>query len=230
MNPINEMLLNDKRIRIIAGSYGSGKTEFAVNYAFALREATDKKISISDLDIVNPYFRSREKRSLLEAKNIHVIASAVTYTTWDLPSVSGEVVTPARTKGYEYIIDLGGDKTGTKGLGRIRPFLLPEETDFFMVINTNRPDTMTAQSIIEQMKELESGAKLLVTGFINNTNLIRETNTKNILRGNEIMKEVSRITNIPVRYHSYIKAFGPLPEGILGEPFPMDFYMREEWM
>ena len=226
------MVADDKRIRIITGHYGSGKTEFAVNYVHKLRESVEGKVAIADLDIVNVYFRSREKKEELEERGIQVIASNLDTAVADVPAVSGAMTMPVINKEYQYVVDLGGNDVGTLVLGRIKPILDHAETDFFMVVNAYRPNTSTPEGIIEQMENLEYAAGLKVTGFINNTNLVRETTAECLLHGDEVLKEVTKRTGVPVKYVSYVKEVmtEEIPEGLSGELFPMEFNMRKTWM
>lgn len=226
------MVADDRRIRIITGHYGSGKTEFAVNYVKKLRESVDGRVAIADLDIVNVYFRSREKKEELEEKGIQVIASNLDTAVADVPAVSGAMTMPVINKEYQYVVDLGGNDVGTLVLGRIKPLLDHTEADFFMVVNAYRPNTSTPEGIIEQMENLEYAAGLKVTGFINNTNLVRETTAECLLHGDEVLKEVTKRTGVPVKYVSYVKDVmtEEIPEGLSGELFPMEFNMRKTWM
>ena len=226
------MVADDRRIRIITGHYGSGKTEFAVNYVKKLRESVDGRVAIADLDIVNGYFRSREKKEELEEKGIQVIASNLDTAVADVPAVSGAMTMPVINKEYQYVVDLGGNDVGTLVLGRIKPLLDHAEADFFMVVNAYRPNTSTPEGIIEQMENLEYAAGLKVTGFINNTNLVRETTAECLLHGDEVLKEVTKRTGVPVKYVSYVKDVmtEEIPEGLSGELFPMEFNMRKTWM
>ena len=226
------MVADDRRIRIITGHYGSGKTEFAVNYVKKLRESVDGWVAIADLDIVNVYFRSREKKEELEEKGIQVIASNLDTAVADVPAVSGAMTMPVINKEYQYVVDLGGNDVGTLVLGRIKPLLDHAEADFFMVVNAYRPNTSTPEGIIEQMENLEYAAGLKVTGFINNTNLVRETTAECLLHGDEVLKEVTKRTGVPVKYVSYVKDVmtEEIPEGLSGELFPMEFNMRKTWM
>ena len=194
------MVADDRRIRIITGHYGSGKTEFAVNYVKKLRESVDGRVAIADLDIVNVYFRSREKKEELEEKGIQVIASNLDTAVADVPAVSGAMTMPVINKEYQYVVDLGGNDVGTLVLGRIKPLLDHAEADFFMVVNAYRPNTSTPEGIIEQMENLEYAAGLKVTGFINNTNLVRETTAECLLHGDEVLKEVTKRTGVPVKW------------------------------
>ena len=226
------MVADDRRIRIITGHYGSGKTEFAVNYVKKLRESVDGRVAIADLDIVNVYFRSREKKEELEEKGIQVIASNLDTAVADVPAVSGAMTMPVINKEYQYVVDLGGNDVGTLVLGRIKPLLDHAEADFFLVVNAYRPNTSTPEGIIEQMENLEYAAGLKVTGFINNTNLVRETTAECLLHGDEVLKEVTKRTGVPVKYVSYVKDVmtEEIPEGLSGELFPMEFNMRKTWM
>ena len=226
------MVADDRRIRIITGHYGSDKTEFAVNYVKKLRESVDGRVAIADLDIVNVYFRSREKKEELEEKGIQVIASNLDTAVADVPAVSGAMTMPVINKEYQYVVDLGGNDVGTLVLGRIKPLLDHAEADFFMVVNAYRPNTSTPEGIIEQMENLEYAAGLKVTGFINNTNLVRETTAECLLHGDEVLKEVTKRTGVPVKYVSYVKDVmtEEIPEGLSGELFPMEFNMRKTWM
>ena len=120
-------------------------------------------------------------------------------------------------------------------MGRYKEHYDPEEIDVFMVINTYRPDTYDADLCIEQMHELEAGIGLKVTGFVNNTNLVRETTAADLLRGEEIISEVSKRTGVPIRYTTYVKEvvkdMTPEIEAKLsGTVVPMTYYMRASWM
>lgn len=225
------MLSQDKRVRIITGHYGSGKTEFAVNYALRLREITDEKIAIADMDVVNPYFRSREKKVELEEKDILVIGSSIEGSALDLPAVSAQVMTPMENKTYHYIIDVGGDSVGSRALGRFTYLLDDDEYDMLMVVNANREQTSDVEGVLRHKMEIEATTKLRVTGFINNTHLVRETTMKDIEKGDMLLKEVSKATGLNVRYVSAMRHLADdIDDGISGEVFALDLMMREDWM
>jgi len=226
------MVQNDKRVTIITGHYGSGKTEFAVNYAMKSIE-TSPKVTLGDLDIVNVYFRSREKKQQLEEMGIHVISSNLEGDSVDIPAVAA-ITSPVRDKSTKYIVDLGGNDVGTMVLGRLKPLLDSAETDFLMVVNVNRPDTSSPEGILREMKSIEDASGLKVTGFVNNTNLIRETTAEDITMGDKILKEASRLSGVPIKYTTYVeevvKDTEKLPDDLGGELFPLKFYMRKDWM
>lgn len=223
-------MLNDKRIRIIIGHYGSGKSEFSVNYAMKLAKM-GKKVALADLDVVNLYFRSREKRKQLESMGIKVIGSGIDTPAIDVPSVSAEVYTPLQDESYETILDAGGDPVGARSLGRYVDYFKEGNYDCLFVINANRPETQTVEKVIEYIRSIEDAARIKVTGLVNNTHLLKETSAEDILRGQKLALEVEKETGIELKYVSVLQDVIPdLPKDLKGEIFPIDLTMRDEWM
>ena len=201
------MVKEDKRIRIITGYYGSGKTEFAVNYAFQLAKYA-KRPAIADLDIVNVYFRSREKTKELEDAGIEVISSSVVEDNCDMPALSSKITVPFLDKSYDYVMDLGGSEVGAKVLGRFGDTIDKSEVDFFMVVNIYRPETGSVDEIIHQIELLERMSGFKVTGFVNNSNLIHETKIEDIMAGDEYLRQVRDRTGITTRYTTFLRDAG----------------------
>jgi hypothetical protein len=225
------MFINDKRIRIIIGHYGSGKTEFSVNYAMNLKQASSSKVAIADLDIVNVYFRSREKQVMLEEQGIKVIASSIAGNALDLPAVAADIITPLEDKSYEYVIDVGGDSVGARVLGRFKNYIEDGDYDMFMVVNANREQTMDLEGIKRHKETIEATSRLKVTGFINNTHLIRETTLEDVLKGDKLLKEASKELGIPIRYVSAMSHIASqIPDEVSGEILALDLIMRDQWM
>lgn len=224
-------MLNDKRIRIIIGHYGSGKTEFAVNYAMKLAES-GRKTAIADMDIVNPYFRSREKAEEMEAKGIRVISgNRGHHANLDLPMVSAEVLTPLQDKSYDCVLDVGGDPAGTRVIAQFRQYFVPGEYDMFCVVNRYREETQTVEGVKSMIASIEATVGARVTGLINNTHLLRDTQVSDLLFGQELVEEVSKELEIPIKYISVLeKVAHQLPENLNGEIFPIKMYMRPDWM
>lgn len=224
-------LMKDARIRIFIGHYGSGKTEFAVNYAMALSKQT-KGVALCDLDIVNPYFRSREKASLLEENGIHVISGARGHDiNLDVPMISPSVLAPLQDESKQVILDVGGDSMGARVLARFAAYLKPGKYDMFFVLNANREQTQDVQGVLSHIRNIEDTVGAKVTGLINNTHLLRDTDTEEVLKGQKLADEVSAITNIPIRYISALeKVTRQLQVELQGELFPIKMYMREDWM
>ena len=221
---------NNHRIHIITGHYGSGKTEFAINYALKRAEVRGD-IVIGDLDIVNPYFRSREKQEELEEAGIRIVSSSTGYSSADVPALSPEIYGILQKEEYEVILDVGGDPVGARVLGRYKEYFEPGHYDMWMVVNANRPNTQDAQSVLEYIEGIESTSRVAITGLINNTHMLRETTQEDLIRGNKLLEEVSNHTNLPIVYTSAIKEVADhLPEGISGEILPLELRMRPDWL
>lgn len=221
----------DKRLVIVTGHYGSGKTEFCVNYAMKMLKHY-KEVGLADIDIVNPYFRSREKRDILEKQGIKVFDSSLSNTTLDIPALSSEITGLILNNNIKAIIDVGGDPVGARVLARYSYLIKKNEYDMFYVINGNRPETDTKNKVIKYLKEIEKAANLKVTGLINNTHLLKETSLKDICFGHELTEEVSWELDIPIRYEVMLLN---LEKSLLNckikeKAFPINLYMREEWM
>lgn len=223
-------MLNDKRIRIITGHYGSGKTEFAVNYSVKLAEM-GKKVALADLDVVNPYFRSREKEDELSRLGIKVIGGSIKGAAVDVPAISAEVYGPLQDESYETVLDVGGDPVGARALGRYCNYLKEGNYDMFFVLNANRPETQTVEGTIYYIREIEKASRIKVTGLINNTHLLKSTTVEDVLKGQELAEKVSKELNIPVKYVVALEhVASELPKDIGTQIFPIRLYMREEWM
>lgn len=221
---------NDKRIKIIIGHYGSGKTEFSINYAVKLAKE-NKKVALVDLDVVNLYFRSREKAEILEDMGIKVIGSSIKASALDIPAISADVLTPLQDKSYEAIMDIGGDPAGARTLGRYHNYFQEGNYDMFFVLNANRPETQTVEKVMEYMTKIEDTSRAKITGIISNTHLLKSTTVDDVVKGFQLSKEVSKVTNVPLRYITVLEELVPkLPKEIQEIVFPIKLYMREEWM
>ena len=219
----------NKRIQIITGHYGSGKTEFAVNMALAFA-AKGEKTALADLDIVNPYFRSAEKRKLLEEHGVRVIATSFSGYV-DLPAVTPEVLTVFDDESYRGVLDVGGDPEGANLLGRYEEQLARAQFDLLCVINANRPETRNAEKAALYLRAIEEACGQKVTGIVNNTHLCRDTTAQDILKGAALSARVSKECGIPVAYHAMEEKFISLVKDQLGEGeiMPIEIYMCKPW-
>src|SRR5699024_12721288 len=128
------------------------------------------------LDILNLYFRVKEKKELLKKEGINVISSSIEAAAVDIPAVSPEVYGPFQDESYDYIIDVGGDHVGARALGRYYKYLEEDKYDMFYVLNANRPETETADKAIEYFKKIEDKERTKKTSIVNkNKNLRRNT-------------------------------------------------------
>lgn len=223
--------MHDKRLVIVIGHYGSGKTEFAVNYAVKMKEIYEN-VSIADLDIVNPYFRSREKREFFEEIGIKLFDSSIRNTAVDLPALPAELMGVIINPNIKSIIDVGGDPVGARVLARFAEQIKNVDYDMFYVINGNRPDTSTVDGVINYLKMIEATSRLKITGLVNNTHMLKATTVEDVEFGHELTKKVSWESDIPIRYEAVIKETADKIKNheIIEKLFPINLYMREEWM
>ncbi len=223
-------MLNDHRIRVVIGSYGTGKTEFSVNYALKLAEQ-GQKTSLVDLDVINLYFRSREKQEELEAAGVHVISSSIKGRAVDLPAISAEAVSPLQDDLCQVVMDIGGDAMGARTLSRYRQYMVPGAYDMFFVINANRPETATLQGALSHLESIERVSQIKATALVNNTHLVKQTTIEDVMKGYHLCEQVSEATGLPVKYNSLLEHLvDQMPQQLQGTLFPIRLIMREAWM
>ncbi len=214
-------------VTLITGHYGSGKTEFAVNLALAL--AGFGETVLVDLDIVNPYFRSRERKALLEQAGVQLIATSPACTDADIPSLPAEVLRVFQCAGLQSVIDAGGNGAGARVLARFRPLLTRTPHTMSFVLNANRPLTKTAANAEAYLRSVEQASGISVTGLVNNTHLCGETTQADIRRGADLAREVSAHTGIPLLCHvaeqSLIAQLKDLDEPL----FSIHLHMKKPW-
>lgn len=187
------------KIYITVGHYGSGKTEFSINFALSLAKTHDK-VFLVDLDIVNPYFRSNDARSLLESKGITVIAPDYAGTNVDIPALPPEIMRIFNVEDAHIVVDVGGDDDGAIALGRYKQFFETAGYEMSLVVNTRRPLSGTVEEIIEMKQNIEYASRLTITNIIADTNISSETTKEIIEEGYKITKEAAEKLNLPVKY------------------------------
>ena len=188
-----------KRIRIITGHFGSGKSELSVNMVTALKKEHDN-VAIVDLDIANPYFRSRERQAEMERLGIKVYHNSFGYDiSQDLPALSAAIKEPLIDKEVLTVVDAGGDDSGARVLNQFREYFLDdEEAEMLFVLNANRPETATLEGCLDHLDRIQVETGLQIKGIINNTHLLSETSAEDIKKGYKLAKEVSETLDIPV--------------------------------
>ncbi len=190
------------RITILVGHFGSGKTEIAVNLACRLRQRAGL-VTLVDLDIVKPYFRSRGLLEDLEALGIEMVAPRDEFSHADLPIVVPEVraaVGQAADGLRQVLIDVGGADVGARVLGSIPGLDDPAITDVLFVVNGNRPFAETTAAVVAMLREIERVSRLAVRGLIANTHLMDETTVETVLAGVDLARSVGLETALPVRF------------------------------
>ncbi len=187
-----------KRLTLLCGHYGSGKTNVALNMAYELAERYGN-VAIADLDIVNPYFRTKDSAAELESKGIRLIVSEYAGTNVDIPALPQQIYSLTDDKNVRAVIDVGGDDRGALALGRIAPDIIAEnDYECLLVINKFRPLTPDAESTVEVMREIEAAGKIRFTGIINNSNLGPETTAEDVLGSSEYANAVSKLSGLPL--------------------------------
>lgn len=217
------------RIRIFIGHFGSGKTEISINYALNLARQ-GRKVSLVDIDIVNPYFCIRDMKDELEREGIRVISANPDFSNAELMVVPPEVISVFNDKSSEVVIDVGGDDMGAVVLGQYNKFFNEEPYDMYFVINNNRPLTQDSEGTEEYMKSIEKASRLKVSYLVSNTNLSYETTEEHILKGDIEVYELSKKLNIPYKYTVCRKdLIDSIKDKIHAEPMGIDIYMKPPW-
>ena len=219
--------MNHKRLTLFAGHYGSGKTNIAVNYALHLA-GQGKKVCIADLDIVNPYFRTKDSAKELEAAGIRLVSPQFANSNVDLPALPAEAYRLVTDKSEYGIMDIGGDDRGAYALGRYVPAIL-EENDYRMVFvaNAYRPLTRTPEEALEVMREIEAACGLKFTDIINNSNLASETTVETVLDSQDYVEALSRLSGLPIFATSAVESIAPELAKSLPDVLPL--HLQEKY-
>ena len=213
--------MEHKRLTLFAGHYGSGKTNIAVNYALRLAKE-GKDVVIADLDIVNPYFRTKDSAAVLEAAGVKLISPQFANTNVDLPALPAEAYRLVQDRSIYGIMDIGGDDRGAYALGRFVPSIL-EENNYRMVFvaNASRPLTRTPEEALEVMREIEAACGLEFTDIINNTNLASETTPETVLASQDYIAKLSDLIGLPVFATSAESGVAAQLEGKISDILPL---------
>lgn len=194
--------MTPKRVTLFAGHYGSGKTNIAVNYALHLKK-NGYSVMIADLDIVNPYFRTKDSEDELKQEGIDLVCSQFANTNLDIPSLPQSVYRVVHDKDTYAVMDIGGDDAGAVALGRFAPFLNEENNyEMLFVANFFRPLTRTAKEAYEVMREIEAVSSMKFTGIVNNSNLGEMTTAEDILSTQKYVDELCQISSLPLMFTS----------------------------
>ncbi len=213
--------MEHKRLTLFAGHYGSGKTNIAVNYALHLA-SQGEKVCIADMDIVNPYFRTKDSEKELSAAGVDLISPQFANSNVDLPALPAEAYRLVEDKSTCGIMDIGGDDRGAYALGRYVPFIIKENNyRMVFVVNACRPLTQTPEDALDVMREIEQACGLRFTDIVNNTNLGWETTAETVLSSLEYMETLSRLSGLPIWLHTAEAAVAQALDGKLTPVLPM---------
>ena len=224
-------MLTQHRLTVLVGNYGSGKTEIALNLAMEKRKSGPT--AMVDLDIVNPYFRSGEKRAVLEEAGVRVLMPTFATTTVDIPALPPEIQSVFDQPFEQVVFDVGGDDTGATALGRYSPFFSRERenTCVLYVVNVCRPLSHTAEDILRLMERISFRSRMQPDALVNNANLQGETTSELLLHGQDVLSKVSMKTGLPIAMITGERAvLNSLPNDLKPICMPIVRYMRPEWM
>ena len=214
--------MNAKRITLFAGHYGSGKTNIAINYARALKRAGEK-VAVADLDIVNPYFRTKDSAAELQAEGIDLVVSDFANSNVDFPALPKEIYALVADRETKIVMDIGGDDRGALALGRYVPDIKAEDDyEMLAVVNAARPLTRTPQEAVEVLREIEAACRLPFTGIVNNTNVGAETTAETVLGSVPYADEIAALMGVPVRFTCAIGAIAAELKGKVENLLPLE--------
>ena len=194
-----------KRITIFTGHFGSGKTELALNFAAGIQRdkaqlPQSRPVTLIDLDLVNPYFRSQEAKLVIEAQGIKAVVPPETMYGSDLPVLVTEAFEAFVDPNRQLVVDVGGDDQGALALGQFRQWLTEGEYDFWLVVNPYRPFNEDVAGIKQSRERVEAASRLRLTGLISNPNLGRETTAEVIAEGHQIVAAAAREMGLPLKF------------------------------
>ncbi len=186
-------------IVVVVGNYGSGKTEVSINLAVN-RKRSGVDVRIADLDLVNPYFRTREARRQLSELGIEVVLPPEKFLQADLPVLSPVIAGVIRRPGQLTVLDVGGEDVGARVLAALADPLREKHVHMLQVINPFRPFTDTVAGCLKLRDKIEKASKMTITGIIGNANLVDETSVKDIYKGYDFVKVVSKESGLPLKF------------------------------
>lgn len=218
-----------KRLNIFCGHYGSGKTEVSLNYAIKLAKE-GKKVTIVDMDIVNPYFRTADAKKILKDYDIELIVSEFANSNLDIPTIPQEVKKVFYNTDRTIIFDVGGDDDGAFALGQFHSFFQNEEYKMTLVVNTKRPLTKKCDELYDMALRIEYASRLKFTDIANNTNVGVMTDSKTLLSDFDEIKSLSQKLQIPVSMQCGLTDnLSELPKEFAKDKFPMQIYIKMPW-
>jgi MinD superfamily P-loop ATPase len=222
-----------KRFTVVTGHYGCGKTNLSINLAVDLAR-TQPEVTLVDLDVVNPYFRSSDYAETLNRRGIRVIAPSFAGTTLDTPSLSAEVYSAFATAGA-VIFDVGGDDAGATALGRFSNEIADIDYELLYVVNRYRNMTTTATEAVALLAQIEAASHLKATGVVNNSHLQAETTIETVLASREFARETAELlglplvcTTLPVRLAEQLSE-APDAATYVENAYPIEVWVRPPW-
>ena len=213
--------MNQKRITLFVGHYGSGKTNLAVNYATHLHRQ-GKPVVLADMDIVNPYFRSKDSEDELKALGIQTLSSPYANTNLDAPAMPASFYGIFEHQDRLAVLDVGGDDRGAVALGRYVPMILAENNyEMIFVANSYRALTPTPEDALEVLREIEAACKLPVTAIANNSHLGEFTDAQTVLNAQDYVQKLCALAELPLVMTAFTENLAPDLADRVPHPFPI---------
>lgn len=236
MAEFSGLRMPDRRVMVVTGHYGSGKTEFCVSLAMRLARlgyGPYRRLALVDLDIANPYFRSRERKEQLEAAGVSVYGNAYEHEiTAELPALGANIRAPLEDRDCRVIVDVGGNDTGALVLNQFEKYLGPEDALFLIVVNANRPETRDVKGALEHLRAIEAKTGRRTDGVINNCHLLLETDAACVAKGHRLCEQVCEETGLFLWCDCYPEGIVPGDQiaGKYDYLLPLGMYMRPSWI
>lgn len=212
------------RLTIVTGHYGVGKTEFSVNLALQLAQAGQQTM-LADLDTVNPYFRSRERRKELQSAGVQLIATSQACVDADVPSLPPQLLSVLQHPTARGVLDIGGDPVGARVLARYAPQISMQDHQMVFVLNANRPEVDTVEKATAYLHAIEQITGLHCTAIVNNTHLCHLTTSQTVEDGAVLAQALSQATGLPLLCHVASKTLEPQVSPV----FPIEIQMKKPW-
>ena len=212
-----------KRITLFAGHYGSGKTNIALAYARHLRRTCGGRVAIADLDIVNPYFRTKDFAPALLAEGIELVVSDFANSNVDFPAMPTETYALVADRDVRVVIDVGDDDRGALALGRYVDDIRAEgDYEMVGVVNASRPLTRTVGDAVAVLREIEAACRLGFTAIANNTNLGVETTAETVVGSLQYARGICAAMGVPLMMTSCMAEISKSLQGRVDSLFPME--------
>jgi len=217
-------------VTVFVGNFGSGKTEIAINYALLLANRGER-VRLVDIDLVNPYFRSREAREYMQAHGVEVVAPTGEYAFADLPIMMAEVGGTLHAQPGRVVFDVGGDDLGARVLGGFATLLVEAKAAVLQVVNARRPFTDSLAGCRQMYDELEAAARVRIGGLVANAHLINETTPEVVRQGIALAREMEQATGVPLVFAAVERGvLQQCGQADLGCPvLAIDRYMTSPW-
>lgn len=189
-----------RRITALVGPYGSGKTELSLALAAAHAQTSARPVALADLDVLKPYFRSREAAARAQRMGVQVLAPAGAWGSADLPILPADLRGALQDPSRDFVIDVGGDETGARVLGSLSDILAAADCELLLVLNRHRPFTTTAEQAVQLARGIEAAARLRFAGIVSNTHLMEHTTDKDVRAGLAMAQEAAALVGVAVRF------------------------------